>query len=72
MVALLVFIVTTLEFLAEKNCWTQKVYLAITFSKIRLDIHIFTMRLASGTGNPGWSRTRPELVCSEARWLRSN
>ena len=72
MIALLVFIITTLEFLAEKNCWTQKVYLAIRFSKIRLDIRIFTMRLASCTGNPGWSRTRPELVCSEARWLRSN
>ena len=23
--------------LAEKNCWTEKVHLAITFSKIRLD-----------------------------------
>ena len=35
MVALLVFIIATL---AEKNCWTQKVHLAITFSKIGLDI----------------------------------
>ena len=34
MVALLVFIIATL---AEKDCWTQKVHLAITFSKIRLD-----------------------------------
>ena len=24
------------------------------------------MRLASGTGNTGWSRTQPELVCCEA------
>ena len=23
----------------EKNCWTQKVHLVVTFSKIRLDIH---------------------------------
>ena len=30
MVALLVFIMATLEFLAEKNCWTQKVYLTVT------------------------------------------
>ena len=37
MVELLVFIMATLEFLAEKNCWTLKVYLAITFSKIWLD-----------------------------------
>ena len=29
------------------------------------------MRLASGTGNRGWSRTRPELVCFLAWWLRS-
>ena len=36
MVALLVFIIGT--FLAEKNCSTKKVHLAITFSKIRLDI----------------------------------
>ena len=28
--------------------------------------------LASGAGNPGWSRTRPKLVCCEAWWLRSN
>ena len=25
-------------FLAEKNCWTQKVHLAITFWKIPLDV----------------------------------
>ena len=37
-VSLLVFIIATLEFLAEKNCSTQKVHLAITVSKIRLDI----------------------------------
>ena len=35
MVALLVSIMAILE---KKNCWTQKVYLAVTFSKIRLDI----------------------------------
>ena len=27
------------SFWPEKNCWTQKVHLVITFSKIRLDIH---------------------------------
>ena len=27
------------RFWPKKNCWTQKVYLAITLSKIRLDIH---------------------------------
>ena len=37
-VSLLVFIIATLEFLAEKNCSTQKVHLAIIVSKIRLDI----------------------------------
>lgn len=35
MVALVVFVMATL---AVKNCCTQKVRLAITFSKIRLDI----------------------------------
>lgn len=30
------------------------------------------MRLALGTGNPGWSRMWPELVCWEAWWLCSN
>ena len=40
MVALLVSIMATLEFLAEKNCCTQKVHLAVKFSKIRLDISI--------------------------------
>ena len=38
MVTLLVFIIATLEFLAEKNCSTQKVHLAIMLSKTRLDI----------------------------------
>ena len=38
MVALLVFIMATLEFLAENNCWTPKVHLAVTLSKIRLDM----------------------------------
>ena len=39
MVALLVFMMATLEiFWPEKNCWTQKIYLTVTFSKIRLDI----------------------------------
>ena len=28
------------EFLAQKNCWTQKVHLAISFSKIRLDLNL--------------------------------
>ena len=28
--------------------------------------------LASGTGNPGWSRKQPELVCCETWWLRSD
>ena len=38
--ALLVFIIAALEFLAEKkNCWMEEVYLAITFSKTRLDIY---------------------------------
>jgi len=37
MVALLVFIMATF-FGRKKNCWTEEVYLAITFSKIRLDI----------------------------------
>ena len=36
MAALLVFIIATL---AEKNCWTQKVHLAITSSKLRLRLH---------------------------------
>ena len=35
MVALLVFIMATLEMY---YCWTEKVHLAVTFSKIRLDI----------------------------------
>ena len=39
MVSLLVLIMASLEFLAQKNCWTEKtVHLAITFRKIRLDI----------------------------------
>ena len=37
MVALLVFIMANL---VEKNCWTQKVYLAVAFSRIRLDISV--------------------------------
>ena len=35
MVALLVSIMAILE---KKKCWTQNVHLAVTFSKIRLDI----------------------------------
>ena len=33
--------------------------------EITLYIQKSQIRLASGTGNPGWSRTRPELVCCE-------
>ena len=38
--ALLVFMMASLEitFGRKKNCWTQKIYLTVTFSKIRLDI----------------------------------
>ena len=36
MVSLLVFIMATLE---KKNFWTQTVHLAVTLSKIRLDMH---------------------------------
>ena len=43
MAALLVFIMATL---AGKNCRTQKVHLAITFSKIRLDIVSDNRKLA--------------------------
>ena len=41
MVAPLVFITATLEIVVtkKKNCWTQKVHLAITLSKIRRDIY---------------------------------
>ena len=38
-VALLVFIIATLEFLAEKNCSTQKVHWGITLSRIPLDVN---------------------------------
>ena len=38
-VLLLVFIIASLEIVfGQKNCWTQKVYLAITLYKIQLDI----------------------------------
>ena len=39
MVALSIFIIATLEigFGRKTDCWTQKVHLAMTFSKIRLD-----------------------------------
>ena len=41
MIALLVFIIATLEVLfGRKNCSTQKVHLAITLSKIRLDVQL--------------------------------
>ena len=41
MVALLVFIMSYFgySFWPKKNCWTEKVHLTITFSKIRLDIY---------------------------------
>ena len=40
MVALLVFRIATLKIVfGRKNCRTQKVYLEITLSKIRLDIY---------------------------------
>ena len=38
MVALLVFIMATLETSAKKNVGRKKIHLAVTFSKIRLDI----------------------------------
>lgn len=31
------------KLLAEKNCWTQRVHLVVTFSKIRLDVHVYTI-----------------------------
>ena len=48
MVALLVLIIATLEMVfGGKICWTQKVYLAITLSKIWLNIYtcMYTYRL---------------------------
>ena len=39
MVALLVFIMATLEiWLEKKNCWTKKIHLPVTISKIRLEM----------------------------------
>ena len=38
MVALLVFIMATLETSGKKNVGRKKIHLAVTFSKIRLDI----------------------------------
>ena len=47
-----------------------------TYTYIHTYTHIYIqksqMKLASGTGNPGWSRTRPKLVCCQAWWLSSN
>ena len=42
MVALLVFTVATLSWL-KKNCWTEKVHMTITFSKIRLHIYSYVI-----------------------------
>ena len=42
--ALLVFIMATLTVVfGRKNCWTQTVHLAVTFSKVRLDILFITI-----------------------------
>ena len=45
-----------------------------TYVHTYIDIYIqqSQKKLASGTGNPGLSRTRPELVCCEAWWPCSN
>jgi len=38
--AFLVLIMDTLEIVFDqKNCWTEEIHLAVTFSKIRLDIN---------------------------------
>ena len=42
MLAILVFVKVFLA--KKKNCWTEKVHLAVTFSIIRLDIYIFSKR----------------------------
>ena len=47
MVAFLVFIMATLEFLAEKSVGRKNVHLAITFTKIRLDICVWLCTLMS-------------------------
>ena len=43
MVAFFVFIIATLDYFVteKKKPWKQKVLLAVTFSKIRLDIHSY-------------------------------
>ena len=38
MFALLVFVMFLVLVFGRKNCWTLKVYLAVTFSKILLDV----------------------------------
>ena len=45
MIALLVFKIATLAIVfGRKNCWTQKVYLTITLSKIQQDVyHLFCL-----------------------------
>ena len=55
--------------------WYRLISIVIAHRFHRLDtpgIHsskIFQMSLTSGAGHPGWSRTRPKVVCCE---LRSN
>ena len=49
MVALLVFTIATL---AEKHCYTQKVDLAITLLKIRLDIYAINYLRNSKCASP--------------------
>ena len=59
MVACLVFIIATSfrdSFWPKKTVARKKVHLAITFSKLRLDVHAYIRSTSSSsTGNPGWS-----------------
>ena len=46
----LVFVIASLEIVfGQKNCWTQKVYLAMTLSKIRLDIWCHKFKKVQGS-----------------------
>ena len=40
---MIALIVSILAILAENNCLTEEVYLAVTFSKICIDIYIITL-----------------------------
>ena len=67
-----IFFSTSIDTTLAVQVLPNRKSLDFDYLKSRHILPKFSVNLSSGAGSPGWSRTRPKLVCCEAWWLHSN